>query len=278
MRHIALIKSDAKYLVKDAIALAQGRSQPRIASRVPVRTIKRLIANSDLALMDGSASWFYTAYSRGDTDPLTNYTLDWIMQKLPKRASILNTGCGTGIILFWLIDQGFAVEGFDFLDGCVDIANKVKQLGNYTTRIWQDDGFAPERIDRKYDLITAMHWVFSAWAGNYGNQRISDAKNPDTREQLLTAFLSQYKPHLNAGGYLILELTDAIGDYRVPNDHPYLKKIPLDSIYPVRHSPDQVSRCASAAGLAIVQYKSCTTYSHHPRTSYIFQNGTAGAE
>jgi hypothetical protein len=116
-----------------------------------------------------------------------------------------------------------------------------------------------------------MHWVFSAWAGNYGNQRITDAKNPDTREMLLKAFLSQYRPHLNPDGRLILETVDAIGDYRVPNDHAYLRSIPLDSIYPVRHTPEQAHRCAAATGFSVVQYKCTTTYAHHPRTSYIFQ-------
>jgi hypothetical protein len=116
-----------------------------------------------------------------------------------------------------------------------------------------------------------MHWVFSAWAGNYGNQRITDAKNPDTREMLLKAFLSQYRPHLNPDGRLILETVDAIGDYRVPNDHAYLRSIPLDSIYPVRHTPEQAHFCAAATGFSVVQYKCTTTYAHHPRTSYIFQ-------
>lgn len=273
MKKIALLKSDAKFVVKDVVNRLRGRtSSPVLKSRVPVKTIKRLIADSDLALMDGEASWFYTAYSRGDTDQLTNYTLDWIVRNVNKKDAILNTGCGTGIILFWLLDQGFeTVEGFDFLQDCVTIANKVKDLGGYKTRIWQDDGFAPERIDRQYDLITCMHWVYSAWAGNYGNQRISDAKSPKTRELLLSSFLAQYRPRLKQNGRLILETVDAVADYRVPNDHLWLKTIPLDSIYPVRHSPDQAERCAKETGFIVEDYKTTTTYSHQPRTSYIFK-------
>jgi hypothetical protein len=92
MKQIALLKSDAKFLAKDIINRLRGRGgAPRISSRVPTRTIKRMIANSDLALMDGNASWFYTAYSRGDTDQLTNYTLDWVIQNVPKHWAILNT-------------------------------------------------------------------------------------------------------------------------------------------------------------------------------------------
>jgi SAM-dependent methyltransferase len=268
MVSLTLVRSDFKYLIKDVVARARGRGGPKLRSRVPVRQIKRLIAEKGLALIDGQPSWFYTAYSRGDSDPLTNYTLDWIKANVAKDSAILNTGCGTGIMLFWLMDQGFNdVDGFDYLNECVEIANQVGDLGSYDARIWRDDGFKPEHLSRSYDVITVMHWLYSAWGGNYGNPAVDDPRSPDVRERLLSDFISNYAKRLNPGGVLILELVDAIADRRVPGDHPYLSHM-QDSIYPVRHDPDQVERSATASGLGVERLLTCVSYSHQPRTTY----------
>lgn len=268
----ALLKADARQFVKSVVNRVRGKPSPRLTSRVRPAQIKKMIANTDLAIEDGQVTWFYTAYNRGDDDPLTNYTLDWIVGNIDRDARILNTGCGTGIMLFWLIDQGFGqVDGFDVLEDCVIIANRVKEMGGYETLIWRDDGFAPKGIEGKYDLITAMHWVYSAWMGNYGNTAAEKPKSPEMRERLLNSLLSAYVPHLAPGGRFIVELTDAIGDYRVPNDHPYLRDVDLDAIYPVRHSPEQVERVAGQNGLDVEFYYASTSYSHHPRASYILR-------
>jgi len=244
-----------------------------LKSRVSVSKIRYLLRKRGLALDEsGHPTWFYTALHRGDSDPLTNYTLDFICKEVPKDSRLLITGCGTGIMLFFLMDQGFKnVEGFDFLDKCVLVANDIAKLGGYNTKIRQDNGFKPS-LDKKYDLITAMHWVFSAWMGNYGNNRIplEDGMSPDTRERLLFDFFSKYSTHLNPGGMLIIELTDAVADYRVSSDGG-VKGIPLSDIFPVRHTPDQVSKCAKMCGLSVVSYKMCCSYGHQPRTSYILR-------
>lgn len=265
MPSIALISSDLKHWLKDLVDRARHRAVPVLPSRVPVRRIKRLIAKRGLALINGRPSWFYTAYYR--SDPLTHFTLQKIVETLPKSAAILNTGCGTGIMLFWLLDQGFeTVEGFDYLPECVAVADEVRTIGGYETRIWKDDGFDPT-LTRSYDLITAMHWVFSAWGGNYGNAAAVNPRDPDTRERLLRELLSKYAGHLNPDGRMIIELTDAVADRRAPNDHPYIQD-GAQSIYPVRHSPEQVARAAAAVGLEIEHSYLSVSYGHQPRTSY----------
>lgn len=272
--NISLIKSDVQHKLQEMfLAMYYGRRIPVLKSKVPPSTIRRLLRKRGLALdKDGRPSWFYTAYYRGDSDPLTNYTLDYICNNVPKDSNTLITGCGTGIMLFYLIDQGFtSVEGFDFLDECVQVANDIAHIGGYKTNIWQDDGFHPT-LKNKYHLITAMHWVFSAWMGNYGNDATSldKAKSSSTREKLLIEFLSKYTPHLHTDGLMIVELTDAVADYRLSFDS-RANKFPLTDIYPVRHSPEQVSKCAEICGLKIDSYKMCCSYGHQPRTSYILR-------
>lgn len=282
--NVSLLKADLIMGLKELLRLAgyslsyrklpkEDSEIPVLKSRVSISKIKSLIRKRGLALTEsGVPSWFYTAYHRKNLDPLTNYTMDFICKEVPKNSNVLITGCGTGIMLFYLMDQGFEnVEGFDFLEECVLIANDIVKLGGYNTRIWQDDGFRPA-LQKKYDLITAVHWVFSAWMGNYGNNAVSlaDAKSSDTRERLLVDFLSKYSPFLNPGGMLIIELTDAVADYRLPLDNGVVST-PLADIYPVRHSPEQVSMCAEKCGLKVITYNMCCSYGHQPRTSYILK-------
>lgn len=268
-----VLRHDVRRVLRNAVKRAIGHEVERpLPSRVPVRAIRRMIREEGFALMNGEVSWFYTAYDRGTADPLTNYSLDLLVRTVPKNARILVTGCGTGITAAYLADHGFRqVEGSDLLPECIAVANRVAQMGRYDNlRFFVGDGFDPS-LDGVYDVITALHWVFSAWMGNYGNTPADAerARAPEFRERLLVELLSRYVPHLAPGGQLLIELTDAVTDYRLPSDHrmgEYSRQI-----YPVRHTPEQVERCAGAVGLAVVDKQLCVSYGHHPRTLYVLR-------
>jgi hypothetical protein len=242
-----------------------------IKRRYSVWAAKRIVMDENLAIVDNShPSWFYSAFDRNDADPLTNYSLKYIEQNVPKEASILIMGCGTGIMAFHLADAGFInIEGRDLLEKCIRVANRLgDQFGYKSVKFHVDDGFQP-KLKHKYDLITAMHWVFSAWMGNYGNTPPEDAYNPLVREHLLSEFLGNYVEHLSKNGLIIVELIDAVADYRDPFDHPLGQE--STKIYPVRHTPEQVRACASKLGLEVIDKRLCVNYSHQPRTSYILR-------
>ena len=175
-----------------------------------------------------------------------------------------------GITLFNLLDGGLrTVHGFDLLPQCVSVATDVAKLGNYTTKIWQSDGFKPQ-IDGKYDVILALHWVYSAWSnGNYGNPVIpySEAKQPGTRERLLHGLLDQYVGHLNKDGLFIVELTDAVADYRVPTEGG-APGLTGDEIYPVRFTPEQFTRVCASVGMSVEAFYFGMSYGRQPRTTY----------
>lgn len=266
---------DLKRAALDLVKRVAGQP-PRathVRSRISSRRAKDLLLREKLAISDGAPSWFYTAFERGDQDPLTNYTLELVETRIPKHARILVTGCGTGIMVFHLADCGFReVVGFDLLPAAIAVANRLKDEWRYdNTSFRVDDGFRPT-LDGTYDVITAMHWVFSAWAGNYGNDALplEQAKDPAVRERLLGDLLAAYAPHLAPDGMLIIELTDAVTDYRLPADHRLGEA--SARFYPVRHTPEQVERVARAHGLAVVDAKLCVSYGHHPRTSYFLKN------
>jgi SAM-dependent methyltransferase len=257
--------------------LTGRRTISPIPCRVPTTKQKLLILRQGFAVADGKPSWFYSALDRGDADPLTNFSLRYIVANAPKSSEILVTGCGTGITAFYLADAGFEhVTGLDLLPACISVANEVKRVGNYTgTEFVVGDGLRPT-LTRSYDLITALHWVFSAWMGNYGNDPVESerARDPHVRERLLSDLLAQYVPHLRPEGTLMIELTDAVTDYRLSEDHPLGEA--SSAIYPVRHTPDQVEKCAREQGLAVIEKQLCVSYGHHPRTLYVLKNAEAG--
>jgi SAM-dependent methyltransferase len=260
------IKRSAMLFLK-RMAGRKKRTVFDLKQRYSSRYAKNVILKKKLAITDGKPSWFYTAFERGDADALTNHTLQFIDRTLSKEGRILVTGCGTGITVFHLAEYGYKeVVGTDLLPECIEVADQLKKDFRYNnTRFLIDNGFDPA-INEKFDLITALHWVFSAWMGNYGNPAVVNAFDPAVREQALSQFLVTYSPLLNEKGILIIELTDAVADYRLATDHP-MGDFSL-TIYPIRHSPEQVERCAAASGFEISDKKLSVAYGHHPRTSY----------
>jgi len=201
-----------------------------------------------------------------------------VIQTVPHKDAVLITGCGTGITAFHLEDAGFRdVTGLDLLPDCIAIANEVKRVGKYTGSAFVVGNALQPELRSSYDVITAMHWVFSAWMGNYGNDRAQadQARQPEHRERLLSDLLAQYVPHLRPNGTFLIELTDAVTDYRLEQDHPL--GAASKAIYLVRHTPEQVETCARQQGLAIVDQKLCVSYGHQPRTLYIMKKASAEA-
>lgn len=247
-----------------------NKKPSRIKSRYSEFAGKRIVLQEGIGLVDTGISWFYTAFERGSGDPLTNFMLDYVERNLPRDSTILLTGCGTGIMVFHLADSGFtSIEGSDLLPECIAVANRIRdQFGYRQTSFRVMDGFNP-KLDKTYDLITAVHWVFSAWMGNYGNDPAADARNPEVRMHCLKSFLGAYIDHLAPGGLFAIELTDSVADYREPLDHPHGER--SVDIYPVRHSPEQVREVAGSLGLEVLGQRLSVSYGHQPRTLYILQ-------
>jgi SAM-dependent methyltransferase len=227
---------------------------------LPPAEVRRILKRCDLGFYpDGNPSWWYATLdiNRNEEDELTKAALRYIVANVPRDARILGTGCGTGWMLFWLARRGFSrIEGFDYLPNVAKAAQEIAALAKIDAKIWADDGFRP-KLEGSYDLIIALHWLYSAWQGNYGN---APRKDQD-RDRLLTEFLSVYKPHLAPGGLLMVELIDAISDYTVP---------PV-AIYQVRHSVTQVDRCAAAVGMSVVERMANVKYGYLPRMVYVLR-------
>jgi hypothetical protein len=264
-------KKKIRNLVRTLLGKSKKLKTSFIKSRYTEAEAKKIVVNEGLGLVEGNKlSWFYTAFERDDRDPLTNFSLNYINDNIEKTKKILVTGCGTGIMVFHLADQGFkSIEGRDLLPECIKIANILKNKFKYSeTNFLIDEGFKPTQ-NGKYDVITALHWVFSAWSGNYGNKKIDNPKNIEVRKKLLTDFFGEYVNLMNPGCLMFIELTDAVADYRDPFDHPFgLKSL---DIYPVRFNVDQVAECGFVHGLELIDKRLSISFGHQPRTTFVLR-------
>lgn len=248
------------FLRKRWIAVKLRGVSTEYSPDLPRGPVRRILKRSGLGFgPDGTPSWWYASWDlrRNDQDDLTKGVLRYLLDHVSRDARVLGTGCGTGWMLFWLAQKGFRrIDGFDVLPNVVDAARRIAALGRLEVKVWQADGFAPA-LTESYDLILALYWVYSAWAGNYENT----PRSGEDREKLLSDLLAPYAVRLNPGGLMILELIDAISDLREP---------PSD-LYPIRHSSEQVERCAAAHGLAVERRMFNSNHGHLPRMAYFLR-------
>ncbi|HWR50340.1 MAG TPA: methyltransferase domain-containing protein [Bryobacteraceae bacterium] len=207
---------------------------------MPDRAIKAILTANGLGFNEaGRPSWWYEALDgRNAADDLTHFELDYITEHVARTGSVLVTGCGVGLSTIPLFERGYHdIEGFDYLPNVVAAAQAVAKAANVPIKYWQMDGFRP-KLTRQYDCITAMHWVYSAWMGNYTNP----VESRVDRELILREFLEPYAEALRPGGSMLVELVDAnMLDNAFP---PY-------RAYPIRHTPEQVATAAQANGLNV---------------------------
>jgi len=253
---LAYLKNRAFHELRRVRAAYRFRDSHEFSVALPEGPVREILQRNGIGFApDGSATWWLASLDlrRNEEDDLTKTALRYVESKVERNAAILGTGCGTGWMLYWFVQRGFRnVEGFDYLPNVVASAQQIAAAANLPAKIWQADGFAP-RLERNYDVVLVLHWLYSAWMGNYGN-----ALKQGDRESLLSAFLDQYVGHMNPGALMLLELVDAISDFMVPET----------KIYPVRHSTEQVERCAAKAGLQVeAKFFNCK-YGHLPRMLY----------
>jgi hypothetical protein len=253
---LAYVKNRTLHELRRVRAAYRFRNSREFSVDLPQGPVRSILQRHGIGFAaDGTATWWLASLDlrRNEEDDLTKTALRYVETEIDKDAAILGTGCGTGWMLYWFVQRGFRnVEGFDYLPNVVESAKEIAATANIPARIWQADGFAP-RLERNYDVVLVLHWLYSAWMGNYGNQQ-----RQGDRESLLWAFLEQYVGHMNPGALMLLELVDAISDHMVPQT----------KIYPVRHSAEQVERCATKLGLKIeAKFFNCK-YGHLPRMLY----------
>ena len=106
-------------------------------------------------------AWFaYTVRERADRWDLVE-PLRWLADELDPDARVLATGCGAGLNLLWLHEQGLAdLHGFDVDPKALDAASSLSRKAGANIRYWQDDGLSPQGLtDKLFDAILALNWT-----------------------------------------------------------------------------------------------------------------------
>jgi SAM-dependent methyltransferase len=221
--------------------------------------IERILKNNNLLHNEnGSNSWFYQSYmnDRNSAYPTCRWIFEFVSENIKKDAKIFETGCGTGWFLLWLAEKGFNnLHGADILSECINSAVQFAELKNYKINLWVDDGFNPSQIPEQCDLIMALHWLFSAWGGNYTDKNAGYSDKDSVF--LLNDFISKYAPYVKKDGYIVFELVDTLSDY-------FNRDM---KCYPIRHSNETVMNVINKYGFEIVD--KCVSIGHKLNVSYL---------
>jgi len=224
------------------------------------KTVRKVLKKNKILTTDGRCSWWYTAYvgDRNSCDPISHWAMSYTIDNINKDSRIFATGCGTGWFLLFLAEKGYQnLYGSDIMPECINALKEFTQIKQYNIDSWEDNGFNPSRIPEECDVIFVLHWIFSAWMGNYSdkNNGYSDMDG----EYLLDDFIKKYHKSIKKGGVMFLELIDKLSDYY---------NVDVDA-YPIRHTYETVNKVVNKYGFDIIDR--CVGHSHKIRVVYVLK-------
>lgn len=117
----------------------------------------------------------------------------WIATNHPSTASVLSPGCGLGMNLFFLEQEGFRnLDGFDSDPATVSAANEIIGACSLSVRVWRDDLRNPIHLgSATYDVVMCINVL-----------RLIEGLD---FEVFLDTYLSRLKP----GGSFVFDMVDA---------------------------------------------------------------------
>jgi SAM-dependent methyltransferase len=231
------------------------------AEKAPTRRIAEILDKYGQAFEpDGKMTWYLSSYvhRRNREYGPARVVLEFIETHVPKGARIFETGCGPGWLLFDLARRGYTdLHGSDIVAANIAAGIEIAPLLGAPVELWVDNGFRPTRIPERCDVILAIHWLYSAWHGNYSEA--NEGLKERNHRELLEEFVAPYAPHVAPGGYFVVELADALSNLKVRET----------GTYPVRHSEEEVRRCFGAHGFTVV--KRWLECSHQILSTYVLR-------
>jgi 2-polyprenyl-3-methyl-5-hydroxy-6-metoxy-1,4-benzoquinol methylase len=220
----------------------------------------RLDINHTIRVVDQYAlqPWFISAHKGIGWRNI--HALHWIEKNIEKNSTILDTGTGIGLNLFWLAERGFInLQGFD-IDSNTISAGKNIVTNHYDDLIhlFVNDGLQPTCVKtiKNIDFIIAINWTY--FLDNFD----------------ITQFLSTFCPILSPCGKVLIECidtsfnsqkTDKLIDWFIGN-----RRLASDMIYKKIYNENDVKEAAEICNFNIVHIIDLT-YKLVPRKIYILQ-------
>ena len=166
----------------------------------------------------------------------------WLAENMPRSAHVFEPGCGSAINLVWLGLQGFSrLSGSDISESAIMLGKEIGQAKGLQMDLWQDDCLRPARMPEAVDAIISVNWLY----------HIPQAS--------MDSFLDVYDACLNKGGKIVFDMADREYDKNPMNTwHTSDWKLPeaqrRPSEYPLRYSPEEMEKVASAHGFRILRH------------------------
>ncbi len=162
-----------------------------------------------------------------------------VVELFPKRANILDAGCGMGREAFALFDMGFSVVGIDISEEVINQVTQLSSQNGYNIPFAVYDGHTLPFDDASFDVIII-------WAQTFGII-YGDTYKED--------FMNECKRVLKKDGMLSF----SGHDYRYVKEH-YEKYTEGRKFYPYADEeiywelflPDELASYAEKAGLSVV--------------------------
>jgi len=183
--------------------------------------------------------WHRIGYMQdyGMTRDSRRFLLRYITENFQKDAKILDIACGTGLMCFYLSEQGFNnLHGFDSIESHIAMAKEFSVIANKTLNFWVDDAFSPSIKCDDFDVAIFMGWV--GCAGGFESV-VSGKPLHETIDSLLTTY------NFSVGTHVFLDVYDDLSNYELDKDKPTYRTIKFEDLKPVldKHGFEVADKC-----------------------------------
>ena len=169
--------------------------------------------------------------------------LFWIKRQVKNSdAKVFECGCGVGLNLLWLAQNGYHyLFGADLSLEAIQAGELLSKRLGYSLDLWQDDAICPQKKPENMDVLLALNWTYYSYVDGFD----------------LECFLKDYAGCLVSGGYFVIDVIDSKWNL-VPNNQyltsdwgkPEAERSPSE--YAKRYSKEEVVSAARVAKLRVV--------------------------
>jgi len=218
---------------------------------LPPKVVNEIISRNN------AEKWFYYIFKDRKKRWDTWMPAAWIYRNCNKDSVIFEPGCGCGLNLIWLGQQGFLkLNGSDIKPEAINAASELTSLAKLEIELWVDDALKPQKLPTNVDVIIALNWT-------------SLLDQFDFNE-----FLSVYSKIMHKSGYIIIDVIDStyndvLNNQYLTSDWTKPVRERCSSEYKKRYSFDQVANMATIANFEI--YDTIKQEQTIPKVIYILR-------
>jgi len=187
-------------------------------------------------------TWHHRSWLRnwGVTLDARRFLLRFIRDNFDENAKILDVACGTGLMSFYLADQGFNnIHGFDYSNDLISIAKELTDMRkmNDTIHFTVDNAFSPSFDVSDYNVAVFLGWVGCA----AGFNAAFDENTPihEIVDSLFQTYTFQKET------YVIFDVYDDLSNYDIDKEKPVYRTVDyadLKSVF-TKHGYELVDKC-----------------------------------